>query len=132
MMRFEVGSVYELQNGDRITIVERSGDYILGSDGVWRYDRMLDPISAGRVTGTNHDYSDPRNIKRFRALIVPNLLDVIEEYFKADSLHRLEPEFLALCDRIQGKEVDLTFIGEDAFEWNDNNWLLPACCWSKV
>jgi len=42
--------------------------------------------------------------------------------------HRYDSDFLALCERIQGKEVELIFIGDDAFEKDDNNyWLTPGC-----
>jgi hypothetical protein len=63
-----------------------------------------------------------------RARIVENLLDVIEQEMGSDEGHRNDPIFLALCERIAGKEVDLVFIGSDAFEAIDNNYWLPECC----
>jgi len=30
------------------------------------------------------------------------------------------------------REVDLVFIGDDAFESIDDNYWLPACCWVAV
>ncbi len=67
-----------------------------------------------------------------RAKIVANLLDVIDESFDGTEGHRTDPVFLALCDRIAGKEVDLVFIGDDAFELEDNNYWLPNCCYTSV
>lgn len=67
-----------------------------------------------------------------KARIVNNLLDVIEEFFGPEEGHRNNQEFIALCERIQGKEVDLVFIGPDAFEAIDNNYWLPECCYTPV
>lgn len=67
-----------------------------------------------------------------KAKIVPNLMDVIENYFGSSVGHREDYDFIALCDRIAGKEVNLRFIGNDAFEEVDNNYWLPNCCWEKV
>lgn len=74
-----------------------------------------------------------------RARIVPDLLDKIEDFFRRNDFyeiggarHRHDPKFRALCDRIAGKEVDLIFIGDDAFEAIDNNYWLPNCCWENV
>ena len=64
--------------------------------------------------------------------IVENLLDTIEEFFGPEEGHRKDPEFLALCERIQGKEVNLVFIGADAFEEIDNRFWLPYCCWKAI
>ncbi len=64
-----------------------------------------------------------------RARIVENLLDVIEHEMGSVEGHRNDPVFLELCERIAGKEVDLVFIGSDAFEAIDNNYWLPECCW---
>ena len=33
---------------------------------------------------------------------------------------------------IQGKEVELVFIGPDAFEINDNDLWLPDCLWDAI
>lgn len=67
-----------------------------------------------------------------RAKIVDNLMDEIEGFFGKVEGHRTDPEFIALCERIQGKEVDLVFSGDSAFEKNDNNYWLPDCCWKAV
>lgn len=64
-----------------------------------------------------------------RAIIAENLLDLIEKEMGEIEGHRTDTEFLALCDRIAGKEVDLVFIGGDAFEAIDNNYWLPNSCW---
>ena len=65
-----------------------------------------------------------------KALIVPNLLETIEKEMPHEN-YRTE-EFLELCERIQGKIVELVFIGDDAFESLDNNYWLPNVCWVKV
>ena len=67
-----------------------------------------------------------------KAKIVLNLMDVIENYFGSSVGHREDDAFIALCDRIAGEEVNLRFIGNDAFEEIDNNYWLPDCCWEKV
>lgn len=65
---FEVGGIYETQEGDMVTVLGRT--QLLGyeclecSDGIYRYDRNSHPADAGRATGTAHDYSDPKNFKR--------------------------------------------------------------------
>lgn len=59
-------------------------------------------------------------------------MDIIDDYFGGKEGHRTDPEFQKLCDRIAGQEVDLVFIGEDAFEAIDDNYWLPDCCWEKV
>ncbi len=70
--------------------------------------------------------------KKIRARIVDNLMDVIDDFFQGKGGHRTDPEFKALCDRIAGKEVDLVFVGDDAFEAIDNGYWLPDCCWTEV
>ena len=67
-----------------------------------------------------------------KARIVDNLLDVIEKEMGEFEGHRNDPEFLKLCERIQGKEVELVFAHGDAFEKEDNNYWLPECCWVAV
>ncbi len=67
-----------------------------------------------------------------KARIVDNLLDAIEDDMGEVEGHRYDPVFLELCERIQGKVVDLVFIGGDAFEALDNNYWLPDCCWTAV
>jgi hypothetical protein len=66
-----------------------------------------------------------------RARIVDNLLVSIEKEMPNEG-HRTDPDFLELCRRIEGKEVELVFIGGDAFEKEDNNYWLPNSCWTRV
>jgi len=67
-----------------------------------------------------------------RAKIVDNLLDVIDEFFEGKEGHREDPKFLALCERIAGKEVELRLLFGDAFEVIDFNYWLPECCWCAL
>lgn len=67
-----------------------------------------------------------------RAKIVDNLLDVIEQEMGKAEGHRYDKDFLALCERIAGKEVELRFVCGDAFEVEDDNYWLPQCCWTPV
>ncbi len=67
-----------------------------------------------------------------RAKIVPDLMDKIESCMGKPEGHRTDPQFMALCGRIAGKEVDLTFTAGDAFEEIDDNYFLPDCCWTPV
>lgn len=71
--RFEVGKTYVTQEGKEVTVLERVGDCIRCSDtsencpdGIHRYDRQPSDnergLDLGRVTGTDHDFSDPRNL----------------------------------------------------------------------
>lgn len=65
---FQVGETYETQAGDMVKVLGRTD--IVGyeclecSDGRYRYDRSTYSNDAGRVTGTNHDYSHKHNFKR--------------------------------------------------------------------
>lgn len=65
-----------------------------------------------------------------KALIVPNLMDVIDDYFHGFEGHRTDSRFIELCERINGKEVELVFRGGDAFEAIDNDFWLPPCCYT--
>jgi hypothetical protein len=67
-----------------------------------------------------------------RARIVDNLLDAIELALGDNQGHRSDAEFLELCERIQGKEVNLVFTCGDAFEEIDNSWWLPESCWTAI
>ncbi len=67
--RFEVGRIYETQNGNFVRVNGRSDKYrgyetLICSDGRYRYDRSTHSDDAGRCTGSNHDYSNPWNLKR--------------------------------------------------------------------
>lgn len=66
-----------------------------------------------------------------KAKIVNNLMDTIDEFFEGKEGHRTDKQFIALCDRIAGKEVELIFIHGDAFEIRDGNYWLPECCWEE-
>ena len=66
-----------------------------------------------------------------KALICCNLLDEIEKLMPNED-HRLDKDFVALANRIQGTVVDLVFTHGDAFEAIDNNWWLPNSLWKKV
>lgn len=67
--KFEVGGAYETQEGVEVVVLSRTRlvgyECLMCSDGVCRYDRSTHNSDAGRVTGTNHDYSDPRNFIRY-------------------------------------------------------------------
>jgi hypothetical protein len=67
-----------------------------------------------------------------RAKIVPNLMDVIDDFFDKKEGHRDDPVFIELCNRIKGKTVELVFIGGDAFEAEDRNYWLPEVCYTEV
>ena len=61
---FEVGEKYKTKGGTDVEIVAEGmvGGFcriVLGSDGMWRYDREGD---RGRVTGSALDMSDPDNL----------------------------------------------------------------------
>lgn len=66
--KYNVGETYELQDGTFIVVLGRTDlkghECLICSDGVHRYDRSVTSSDAGRVTGTDHDYSYPKNIKR--------------------------------------------------------------------
>ena len=66
--KFEVGKTYITQEGNAVKVLGRTAlpgyECLKCSDEVFRYDRSDSSMDAGRVTGTNHDYSDPRNFKR--------------------------------------------------------------------
>lgn len=61
--KLKVGESYKTQDGKNVTITEARHtpgyECVLGDDDIWRYNREGD---RGRVTGTAHDFSDPRNL----------------------------------------------------------------------
>lgn len=65
---FEVGKSYETQDGEWVLVLKRTHipgyECLRCSDGIYRYDRSTHNSDAGRVTGTDHDYSYPKNFKR--------------------------------------------------------------------
>ena len=67
-----------------------------------------------------------------KARVAENLIDKIDAFFQGAEGHRTNPDFLNLAKRIAGQEVDLIFIGRDAFEKEDYNYWLPDCCWEAV
>jgi hypothetical protein len=67
-----------------------------------------------------------------KAKIHENLLDIIDDFFKGREGHRTNKNFLELCERIAGKEVELIFVAGDAFEKEDMNYWLPSCCWEII
>ena len=66
--KFEIGKQYKTQGGEMVTVIGRTEtvgyECVECSDDIYRYDRSTNSLDAGRVTGTNHDYSDPRNFAR--------------------------------------------------------------------
>ena len=58
-------------------------------------------------------------IKRYKAL-TPSIVDMPDKEIR---------DFLV---SIEGKEVELVFIGEDAFEKNDDSIWLPDCLWDEI
>ena len=74
-MKLEIGSTYELQNGEYVTFVREVGDphyrTIQDDNGSNWYNRENNcGGDNGRVTGTPHDYSYPRNIKKINGEFV--------------------------------------------------------------
>jgi len=67
-----------------------------------------------------------------RVKIKEDLINIIDDYFNGEEGLKKNPEFLKLAERIAGKEVELKFIGGDAFEAEDNNYWLPDCCWDMI
>lgn len=68
MFKYEVGKVYETQGGVLVKTIGRTTlvgyECLVCSDGRHRYDRSTHSQDAGRVTGTDHDYSCEHNFKR--------------------------------------------------------------------
>jgi len=82
-------------------------------------------------------------MRKIKAIIVDDLLGAIEAAIPNGN-HRNDKRFLALCDRIAGREVELVFEGGDdadsdnndgfqgLFEAVDRNYWLPESCWRRV
>ncbi len=68
MFKYKIGEMYETQCGRFVIVYGRNSlkgyECLLCSDGRCRYDRSIGESDAGRVTGTEHDYSCPHNFKR--------------------------------------------------------------------
>jgi hypothetical protein len=66
--KFKIGEEYFTQEGELVKVLDRTTtrgyECLVCSDGKHRYDRSDSDMDAGRVTGTNHDYSCPQNFKR--------------------------------------------------------------------
>lgn len=46
--------------------------------------------------------------------------------------HELDAEYKDFLKSIEGREVELVFIGKDAFEKYDDNFWLPDCLWDEL
>lgn len=72
-----LGGTYETQGGERVTMVKinnagTSYETLVDEHGVNRYSRRAS--DSGRATGSAHDYSEPKNIKRpFRCLALRDI-----------------------------------------------------------
>jgi hypothetical protein len=69
--KFEVGKVYETIAGKKVMVLGRTDlkgyECLICSDNMHRYDRSEHNDDAGRVTGTDHDYSCQDNFVRPQA-----------------------------------------------------------------
>ena len=57
--------------------------------------------------------------------------DNLVERYKSVMPKEYDAEIGAFLRSIEGKEVELRFIGTDAFEGNDNSIWLPDCLWDE-
>ena len=57
--------------------------------------------------------------------------DNLVERYKSVMPKEYDAEIGAFLRSIEGKEVELRFIGTDAFEVNDNSIWLPDCLWDE-
>ena len=68
LFTYQIGKIYRTQENREIKIVGRTYltnyECVLGSDGVYRYDRSKDKKDTGRTCGTNMEYFNPKNILR--------------------------------------------------------------------
>lgn len=64
----EVGETYLTQDDKHVRILGRTDtkgyECLICDDGIYRYDRSTNNDCVGRTTGSRHDYSDPRNLKK--------------------------------------------------------------------
>jgi len=58
--------------------------------------------------------------------------DNLWERYKKILPREYDEEVGAFLLSIEGKEVELVFVGKDAFEAKDNNYWLPDCLWDAV
>ena len=61
--------------------------------------------------------------------LVKRYLAYIMEYMPKETLDEKDRAFLM---SIEGKIVNLVFVGPDAFEEDENDLWLPDCLWEKV
>lgn len=57
--------------------------------------------------------------------------DNLVERYKSVMPKEYDAEIGAFLRSIEGKEVELRFVGTDAFEVNDNSIWLPDCLWDE-
>lgn len=111
LYRFEVGKKYKLQNGVSVTIIARTEDMVLGSDGIWRYDNHNEStwrnFRYGLCVGTSWEFLDGRNIVNEE---LGNRFELIQE-FKA------EYGYTDLDIRLIGKTTRITKLYEDYFKF---------------
>ena len=67
-----------------------------------------------------------------KAIMKPNMFEIVIDFFGEEEGLRTDQGFINLCNRIAGKEVELRFVGPDAFEKVDNIFCLPDCSWDEV
>ncbi len=65
--RMEIGKTYRTAEGKRVVVVilhDGLPGYETAEDecGICRYNRTTSNSDLGRMTGTDHDFSDPRNV----------------------------------------------------------------------
>lgn len=74
-----LGNTYRLLSGNTVMIVEVNNkpgyESVKGNDGAWRYNRQND---RGRVTGSPHDFSEPRNIIPLYSRNDPGVLEGLQ------------------------------------------------------
>lgn len=65
---FKVGKTYKTLSGKEVTVLDRTNikgyECLICSDGKYRYDRSTHNLDAGRITGSDHDYTHPDNFDR--------------------------------------------------------------------
>ena len=64
--------------------------------------------------------------------VYPDLLDRIDKFFEGKERHRSDPKFLKLVERIAGKKCVMILRGAEAFEYHDDNYWIPRCCYEPV
>ena len=67
--------------------------------------------------------------KYIAVYVYPDLLDRIDKFFEGKEGHRSNPKFLKLAERIAGKRCVMKMRGDEAFEFEDDNYGIPRCCY---